>query len=127
MKRKAKASNSNPSVVLKAFAPETEYTLTLDGWLLLEALQSGYTTGANPTMRDTILALLVMTDEEAVLKARKAGKIDQLISAFSEGKRPGDVLALGPKIKEAFEAALEPASSGADPSEKKSSQESDGG
>lgn len=125
MKRKPStttSSSGNPSVVLRAFAPETCFTLSLDGWILLETLGCGYTTGAaQPTMLDTVLAILVMTDEDAVLKSRKAGKIEALVSAFSQGKRPADVLALGAKVKQAFEAALEPSDSGADPAEKKSS------
>lgn len=129
MKRKPSpaASSGNPSVVLRAFAPETCFTLSLDGWILLEAMGSNYTSGALPTMRDTVLAMLVMTDEDAVFEARKKGKIDQLISAATAGKKPGDILCMADKIKEAFEDALNPSDSGADPSEKKSSAAPDGG
>jgi hypothetical protein len=121
------AGSGNPSVVLRAFAPETCFTLSLDGWILLEALGSAYTTGGQPTMRDTVLAILVMTDEDAVFSARKAGKIEALVAAFTAGKKPGDVLALGDKIKAAFDTALEPSNSGADSSEKKSSAAPAGG
>ena len=46
------AASKTPSVVLAAFAPETEYTLTLDGWILLEALGCAYVTGGKPGMRN---------------------------------------------------------------------------
>jgi hypothetical protein len=131
MKRKSSApsssSSANPSVVLRAFAPETCFTLSLDGWILLEALESNYTAGRAPTMRDTVLAILVMTDEEAVFAARKKGKIEDLIAAATAGKKPSDVLAMADKIAAAFEDALNPSASGADAGEKKSSAAPAGG
>jgi len=129
MKRKPSSTSSsgNPTTVVQAFAPDTEFTLTLDGWMLLEALGSNYTNGERPTMRDTVLAILVMTDEDAVFKARKLGKLEQLIASYTADKRPADVLALGDQITAAFQAALAPSDSGAQPSEKKSSPASAGG
>jgi len=120
------AASRTPSVVVAAFAPETEYTLTLDGWILLEALGCAYVSGGRPGMRDSILAILVMTDEDAVFEARKKGKIDQLIRGVTKDKRPADIMAQVDKIRAAFDAALDPMDDGAN-REKKSSAESDGG
>lgn len=130
MKRKnsiAAAASRNPSVVLRAFAPETCFTLSLDGWILLEALGSNYVAGRAPTMRDIVMAILVMTDEDAMFEARKKGRIESLIAAATAGKKPGDILCMADKIKAAFEDALNPSDSGADEAEKKSSPESAGG
>lgn len=103
------AASRNPSVVLRAFAPETAYTLTLNGWILLEALESPFTIGGRPGARDVLLAALVMTDEEAVLKARKAGRLDALLAAATAGKRPAAIIALTEKVGAAIAAAFDPA------------------
>lgn len=123
MKRKnqiAAAASKNPSVVLRAFAPETCFTLSLDGWILLEALGSPLTTSGTPGLKDLCLAALVMTDEDAVLAARKSGKLEALLASFTHGKRPADVLGLTDKIHAAINAAFDPADSGVEV-EKKSS------
>jgi hypothetical protein len=126
-KKPTAGSPGTPSVVLRAFAPETNYTLTLDGYILLEALGCGLMKGTGATMRDMILAILVMTDEEAVMAARKSGRIEALISKFTEGKRPGEIRHLIEKANQAFEEATAPSDTGGAASEKKSSAESDGG
>lgn len=121
MKRRTqpRSESAQPSVVLAAFAPETEYTLSLDGWILLEALGSGFTTGDQPTTRDIVLAAFVMTDEDAMLAARRKGTVEDLLRQATAGKRPADAVALIPKITEAINAAFAPTESGAAPSEKK--------
>lgn len=120
------AAGKTPSVVLRAFAPETEYVLSLDGYLLLEAIGSPLTKGQVPGLRDIMIALLVMTDTDAVTKARRTGKLDSYISAASAGKKPGDILALAEKVKAAFEEALAPTEDGVT-HEKKPSTASAGG
>ena len=127
MKRKPTSSHGNPSAVLRAFAPETELVLTLDGYILLEAMESPLTTGQKPRIYDLVLAALVMTDESAVLAARRAGKVEDLIRANTAGKRPADIVALTPLITAAIAAAFDPVHTGAISTEKKSSQEPVGG
>lgn len=112
MKRKSQPSG-NPSVVLNAFAPETEFVLTLDGWMLLESLDNALTNGTRPKTRDLLLAMLVMTDEEAVFAAKRRGKIDELLSTASAGRKPGDVTGYTEQILAAVEVAFEPSDSGA--------------
>jgi hypothetical protein len=119
-------ASRNPSVVLRAFAPETDFVLTLDGALLLERLECKYITGGKPGLRDLILSILVMTDEDAVLEALRKRTLDKLMSSASAGKTPGDILQLGDKVAQALATAMEPTDSGT-PSEKKSSAERDGG
>lgn len=120
-------ASRNPSVVLRAFAPETPFTLTLDGWILLEALGNGYVTGAAPGLRDTVVAMLVMTDEDAVIEARKNGKLDVLVKSATAGKRPADATQYFKKIEAAFADAVAPADAGTERPEKKSSAAPDGG
>ena len=83
--------------------------------------------GNAPGLRDTVVAALVMTDEDAVIAARKAGKLDEMVRKATAGKRPSDALELAPKIKAAFEDALAPADAGTERPEKKSSAAPDGG
>lgn len=123
----AAAAGRTPSVVLAAFAPDTELALSLDGWILLESLRNGYVTGETPGLRDTVVCLLVMTDEDAVFEAKKRGKMDQLIAAATKDKKPGDILSMAEKIRAAFEHAMQPTDSGAEPLEKKSSPAAAGG
>ncbi len=114
MKRKPSSSASaTPSVVLSAFAPDTEFELTLNGWMLLESLDNALTNGTRPKTRDLLLAMLVMTDEDAVFVAKRRGKIEELLSSASTGKKPGDVTNYTQRILEAVEAAFEPSDSGA--------------
>jgi len=122
MKRQPKQSRQSiPTTVLDAFAPETEYVLSVDGVMLLEEFESPFITGERcPGMRDILLAILVLTDEDAVLDAKRKGKVDDLIRGISKGRRPAEVLAQGPKITAAMNAALAPLDSGADADEKKS-------
>ena len=127
MKRKA-TTTGNPSAVLRAFAPDTPYVLTLDGYLLLEALGSPLATGAKPGMYDMTLAALVMTEEAAVYAARRAGKLDELVRSATAGKRPADIMAITPAIIAAIAAAFDPVNTSASiPSEKKSSPAPAGG
>jgi hypothetical protein len=121
----AEQGSRNPSVVLRAFAADTDLTLTLDGWLLLEALENAYVTGGKPTLRDSIIALLVMTDTDAVADARRRGRMDALVREATADRKPGDILAAVPRIARAFEDALQPTHDGAE-HEKKSSAESAG-
>lgn len=123
----AEAAGRNPSVVIQAFCPETEYTLDLDGCILLEALQSPFLTGGAPGIRDTLLASLVLTDADAVLRARRNNRIDDLIRDASRGRRPADLIALGTKISAAIAAAFAPLQTGTEPAEKKSSLAPAGG
>ena len=123
----AAAASKNPSVVLRAFAPDTEYVCSLDAWIVLEALGSAFTTGERPGMRDVVIAALVFTDIDAVFAARKTGKLDELVAKATAGKRPADALPLTDKIGEAIKAAFDPSDSGADPEEKKSSAAPAGG
>lgn len=119
MKRpRSNPSIGNPSVVLRAFAPETDFTLSLDAWILLEALNSPFAAAGTPGLRDMVIAALVMTDEDAVFAARKAGKFDALVAAATAGKRPADVLGLAERIGAAIAAAFLPADSGASPEKK---------
>ena len=76
----AEAAGKTPSVVLAAFAPDTEFSLSLDGWILLESMRNPYVLGQPPGLRDTVLCMLVMTDEDAVFEAKKRGRIDKLIA-----------------------------------------------
>jgi hypothetical protein len=119
-------SSRNPSVVLRAFAPETEYEVTLDGWMFMEALGLALTRGERPTTRELILAMLVLTDLTAVKKAHRGRKLELLIAEAAKGKSVGDIMAYTAKVTEAVEAAFEPTDSGAD-GEKKSSAAPDGG
>jgi hypothetical protein len=113
MKRKfTDNSSANPSVVLRAFAPETHFTLTLDGWILLEALESPFVTGQSPGLRDLVIAVLVMTDTAAVADARKNRGFDKLVADATFGKSPGDVMSLVPRITAAIQAAFDPADTG---------------
>ena len=124
MKRKnsiAEAASRNPSVVLRAFAADTELVCSLDAWILLEAIGSPFTTAGHPGLGDLVIAALVMADPDAALAARRAGKFDDLVRKATAGKRPADVLALSDKIAAAITAAFDPSDSGADV-EKKSSQ-----
>lgn len=130
MKRKpAKpaATAGNPSAVLRAFAPEAGFTLTLDGFLLLEALGSAFATGTHPKLYDVVIAAIVMTDEDAVLAARRKGTLDDLVKAFTANRRPADIVALTPRISAAITAAFDPVFTGAAPGEKKSSPAPAGG
>ena len=117
--KRPRSSSGNPSVVLSVFAPETEFSLSLDGWILLEALDSPFATGGKPTTYDLVLAALVMTDESAVLAARRKGTLEELMSAHTAGKRPADVMGLAEPIAAAIAAAFLPVDHGA-ASEKKS-------
>lgn len=120
--------SANPSVVLDAFAPETELVLSVNGALLLEALDNPHFVGKRtPTLRDTIIAALVMIDDTAVSQAQRRGKLDDLIREFSSDHSMPEVLSLFPKVTAAIAAALTPLDSGADPDEKKSSAAAAGG
>ena len=123
----ADQASKNPSVVLRAFAPETEFEVTLDGWMMMEAMGLALTRGERPSTRDLIVAMLIMTDIDAVRKAHRSRKLEELISAACKGKSVGDIMAYTAKITEAIEAAFEPTDSGADAGEKKSSPAPDGG
>ena len=123
----AAAASKNPSVVLRAFAPETEYTCSLDAWILLEALGSPFAAGGNPGLGDLVTAALVMTDTDAVIAARKSGRFAELLANATKGRRPADVLPLTEKLGMAIKAAFDPVDSGADPAEKKSSAAPAGG
>lgn len=125
--RITEAANRTPSVVLRAFAPETEFECTLDAWLLLEALKSPLCNGETPGMRDLLLASLVFTDIDAVHRARKTGKLDDLLASATAGKRPADLLGLPEKVTAAIQAGFAPLDDGTDPAEKKSSAAPAGG
>jgi hypothetical protein len=131
MKRKSSpaASTGNPSVVLRAFAPETCFTLSLDGWILLEALGSPYASGGMIQMRDSIILMLAMIDVDALAAARRMGPnaVEDLVLSVSKGKRPAEIVALRPKLEAAVAAALAPISTDAEAPEKKSSQAPAGG
>jgi hypothetical protein len=120
-RRPAPSASANPSVVLRAFAPETEFTLTLDGALLLEALGCAFITGGTPGIRDAVMAVLVMTDEEAVFEARRKGRFEELMRATTKDRRPADILGLADKIAAALQDAIHPAATGADPADEKKS------
>lgn len=113
-------------MVLAAFAPETEYALTLDGWMLLEAVNSPLTNGEQPGTQDLLLAMLVMTDEDSVFAARRNRTLDDLLAAASKNKRPADIYGIAPKIHAAIQQAFAVLDSGAK-SEKKSQPELVGG
>jgi len=133
MKRKnniAAQASKNPSVVLAAFAEETEYVLDLDGAILLESLGCAFITGGgSPGLRDTLMAMLVMTDIDAVRKAmRTPGGLQKLLDAASKGRRLAHIMGQADKIAAALEASLAPVMSGAtSATEKKSSAAPDGG
>lgn len=131
MKRKPLSDLSrprgNPTVVLRAFAPETEFVCDLDAWILLEALESPFTLGEKPGLGDLVTAALVMTDYDAVSAARRTGKLDELIHKATAGKRPADVMHLPEKLGAVIEAAFAPTHSGAEGQEKKSSAAPAGG
>ena len=117
-----------PSVVLRAFAPETDYVLSVNGVMLLEACDSPFISGERtPGMRDIMLAMLVLTDEDAVIAAHRKGALDALIHDAGAGRRPAEVFAQAPKIHAAIAAAMEPVDSGADDDQKKSSPGPAGG
>jgi hypothetical protein len=120
------AASKNPSVVLRAFAPENEFVCSLDAWIFLEAMGSPFTTGGKPGLGDLVLAALVMTDTDAVIKARRTGKLDELMKTATKGKRPADVIPLTDALAEAINAAFEPSDSGTE-AEKKDSAAPDGG
>lgn len=129
MKRKnsiQSQASKNPSVVLRAFAPETEFVMSLDGWMLLESMDIGLTRGERPTTRDLIIAMLVMTDIDAVFKAKRTRKLDALISEATEGRSVGDIMGYADKVTSAVEAAFEPSDTGTE-TEKKPSPDADGG
>jgi hypothetical protein len=119
--------SATPSIVQQAFLPETEYVLTLDGALILEALGCRYLTGGQPGLRDIILSILVMTDEDAVILAHRKGQVDKLIQSVTAAHSLGEVLRLGDKVGEALQAALNPTESGVENDEKKSYAAPDGG
>jgi len=121
MKRRTqtRSDSANPAVVVAAFAPDTEYVLSLDGWILLEALGSPFTRQEAPGSRDVVLAALVMTDEDALLAARRNNTLEKLLATATAGKRPADILPLIPKLTAAINAAFEPASGGGTSGEKK--------
>lgn len=131
MKRKtvtaAAAAGVTPSIVLRAFAPDTEFVLTLDGYLLLEALGCAFLRGQFPGMRDIMLAALVMTDCPAVQKAHRQKRVDALLGEAYAGKKPGDILALADAVRTALEDALAPTDDGGVEREKKHSSASAGG
>lgn len=119
---------ATPSVVLRAFAPETEFSLSLDGWILLEALGNKFVTGGSPGFRDVVVAALVMSDEDAVFAARRKGNLDALIAEATKGRRPSHAIAMLPKVRAAFDDSLAPADTGAAAGdEKKSSAAPAGG
>ena len=106
---------STPSIVRRAFAPETQYTLDLEGMLLLESLDCALVTGSRkPGLRDTILALLVLTDLAAVKKARSSKGVQGLIDAAVKGRKPAELFGLQERIVEAIKLACEPAPEGGD-------------
>ena len=119
-------ASKNPSVVLRAFAPDTEFVLTLDGWMLMESLDLPITRGERPKSRDLIIAMLVMTDEVAVRKAIRTRKIDELVKSATKGKSVGDIMAFAAKVTEAVEQAFEPSDTGVE-TVKKDSAEPAGG
>jgi hypothetical protein len=125
MKRPSTAAT--PSVVLRAFAEDTEYVLDLDGAILLEALDCSFIAGGTPGLRDTLLACLVMTDAAAVRAAHRTGTLDKLLSQASAGKRLADIMGRAEKIAAALEASIAPTDSGCDPTEKKLSAAPAGG
>ncbi len=122
----AEAASKNPSVVLRAFAPETEYVCTLDAWIFLEAIGSPFATAGKPGLRDMLIAALVFTDVDAVIKARRNGKFDAMVAEASAGKMPSDVMPLTDLLGAAIAAGFAPVSDVSN-DEKKSSAESDGG
>jgi hypothetical protein len=123
------AGSGNPSVVLRAFAPETCFTLSLDGWILLEAMQSPYAGGGTIQMRDSVILMLAMIDVDALEAARRMGPkaVDDLVLSVSKGRRPAEIVALRPKLEAAVAAALDPISTDTEAPEKKSSPEPAGG
>lgn len=102
--------SATPSIVLAAFAPETELELTLEATLILEALDCGFITGSHtPGIRDALLALLAMTDLPALKAARKRGTIDELLETAGRSRKPSALLAMVPAIAEAVRLATDPA------------------
>ena len=110
----------NPRVVLRAFAPETELVMSLQGWMLLEAMDNALTRGERPDTRDIILAVLTMRDAAAVRKAHQVRKLEDLIAAATKGQSVGDIMAYLPTIAAAIEAAFEPTAEPTATGEKKS-------
>lgn len=122
------AASRTPSIVLDAFAPQAALVLTLDAWLLLEALGSPYIIGGTITMRDTVLFYLALADADGLFAARAGGSLDELVHTWAKGRTPQEVLALRPQLAAALAAALAPASgSGADDAKKKPSTATAGG
>lgn len=102
-----------PSAVRSAFAPEMEHELTLEAVLVLEAMGCRYLTGGNPGMRDAILCYLAITDLDGLKEARRKGIVDEALAAWSQGRRPAEVLELQPLITDAVTAAFAPAAGSA--------------
>jgi hypothetical protein len=101
---------NTPSVVLAAFAPETEYDLDVEAVLVLEALDCAYITGSRrPGVRDAMLSLLAMTDLAALKDARRRGTVEELIAAAGRGRPPRELMARLPAIAAAIAAATGPA------------------
>ena len=125
----AAAASKNPSVVLRAFGADTEYTLTLDAWILLESIGSPYVCGGSLRMTDSIALLVAMTDPDALLAAKRKGPnaVEDLCLMVAGKRRPAELVALRKALEAAVNAALAPLDSGADPAEKKSSARAAGG
>ncbi|MEO5915561.1 MAG: hypothetical protein ABIS50_15110 [Luteolibacter sp.] len=121
------AASKNPSVALRAFAPEVDYILTMDAWMLLEALESPYVSGGKLQMRDTMVLLLAMTDTDTLFAAKRKGPdaVEDLLRAAGRTLRPQAVMDLRPKIEAAIDAAFDPLPPGE--AEKKSSAAPVGG
>lgn len=124
-----------PSIVLRAFSPDTGLELSLEGTLVLEALDCAFITGSHkPGVRDSMLALVAMTDLDTLKAARRTGKVDELLEALGREKKPRELMALLPRIAEAVRIASEPAAGGEDDAgadlsflEKKSGADAAGG
>lgn len=98
-----------PTAVRQAFAPEIPHELTLHAVLLLEAAGCRYLTGGVPGTRDAILCWLAITDFESLSKAHRLGKVDDLLHAWSAGRKPAEVIALQPVLTAVIKAAFAPA------------------
>ena len=99
-----------PSVVIAAFAPETEYDLDVEAVLVLEALDCAYITGSRrPGVRDAMLSLVAMTDLPALKDARRRGTVDELLASVGRGRPPRELMERLPAIAAAIAAATGPA------------------
>lgn len=98
---------NTPSLILQAFAPESEpLTCTMQSVLLLEAVSSPLLTGGTPSFQDIVAAHYILSQPEAALAARKAGTLDAAVLDHASALQPAQLTTLSEHIAAALTAAF---------------------